>query len=244
MTRATLGVLVVGAALLPAACSSSKMPAEPSGSTTTTTTTTTTTSIVPSAPLSARYRASFESTWTAATHPQDPPDVPHFSRLIGGTHNSTVTFWREGALASEGIKDMAERGRITPLDQEVMAAIAAGTAQHLITGGEIPVSPGTATAEFDITQSHPLVTLVSMVAPSPDWFAGSQSLPLFESGQWVAERKIDMPPWDAGTDSGVSFMSPDLVTMPRQPIMRILGFPFLNNGVVPPLGTLTFTRIP
>jgi hypothetical protein len=67
--------------------------------------------------------------------------------------------------------------------------------------------------------------------------------PLFENGQWVADRKIDLLPWDAGTDSAVTFGSPDLETVPRQPISRILGFPFLLNGALPPLGTLTFTRI-
>ena len=239
--RASLTIATAATALIAGACSSNRMPAEPTASTTTTTTTT---SSIPAASQTARYRASFVSTWTASTHPQDPPAVPHFTSLVGATHNASVAFWRDGALASEGIRLMAERGATTPLDQEVMAAIAAGMAQHLIIGGFIPLSPGTATAEFDISQSHPLVTLVSMVAPSPDWFAGSQSLPLFENGQWVADRSMDLLPWDAGTDSGMSFSSPDLATIPRAPISRIVGFPFLLNATVPRLGTLTFTRLP
>ena len=46
-----------------------------------------------------------------------------------------------------------------------------------------------------------------MVAPSPDWFVGVSGLPLFENGQWVEERRIDLVPWDAGTDSGTTFES-------------------------------------
>ena len=35
----------------------------------------------------ARYRVRFNATWSATTHPNDFPSAPHFSGLIGGTHN-------------------------------------------------------------------------------------------------------------------------------------------------------------
>ncbi|HET7746256.1 MAG TPA: hypothetical protein VFM29_03080, partial [Vicinamibacteria bacterium] len=112
----------------------------------------------PVAPLAARYVVTFEATWSAATHPRDFPRSPHFSGLIGGTHRAAVRFWEPGALASEGIKLMAERGRQTPLDLEVGAAIAAGTAQHVLAGGDVPRSPGAVSLEFEITRDFPLVT--------------------------------------------------------------------------------------
>jgi hypothetical protein len=218
------------AALLAVACSSS--PTAPSGG-----------SPLGAAPT-ARYRATFQSTWTAATHPVDFPANAHFSRLVGGTHNGTVSFWNEGAVASTGIKDMAERGRATPLDQEVNAAISAGRAEHLLLGGAIDDSPGSVNLEFAISQAHPFVTLVSMIAPSPDWFVGVSSLPLLQDGQWIESRQIDLVPWDAGTDSGSTFASPDLVTSPPQGISRILTAPLSPSGRVTPLGTFTFTRLP
>jgi hypothetical protein len=190
----------------------------------------------------ARYRVTFTATWTSATHPQDAPDNPHFSPLIGGTHQSGVAFWGDGELATEGTRRMAERGATSPLDQEIQAAISAGTAQHLLRGAAID-SPDATSFEFDISQGHPLVTLVTMVAPSPDWFVGVTGLPLFENGQWVADREVPLAPWDAGTDGGGSFESPDLESVPRQPITLIRTPPLAINGQAAPLGSFRFTRV-
>ena len=236
---------LLAAVLLVSACSSTT-PASPSPSSTTAAATPappTAPTPLPAAPTTAHYRVTFESTWTAATHPVDFPASAHFSPLIGGTHNTSVTFWREGALASLGIQDMAERGLTTRLSDEVAAAIAAGTAERVVAGGGLPSSAGKVSAEFEMSQSHPLVTLVSMVAPSPDWFVGVSRLALFDNDAWIAERRVELIPWDAGTDSGVTFTSPDLVTMPHQPIAPIVIAPLSPGGRVTPLGTFTFTRI-
>lgn len=229
----------IAAALLIAGCST-EMPTEPSlepaG-------TTTPVSAPPTGATSARYRVTFESTWSAATHSVDFPSSAHFSALVGGTHNQTAVFWREGLPASAGIKDMAERGRTTPLDHEITAAIVAGAAERLLLGGAIDRSPGSVGLEFEISQSYSLVTLVSMIAPSPDWFVGVSSLSLLENGRWVDERRVDLVPWDAGTDDGSTFSSPDRVTTPPQLVAPILSAPLSPGGRVSPLGTFTFTRL-
>ena len=193
--------------------------------------------------VKARYSVIFESTWTAETHPADFPSNPHFSPLVGGTHSSRVRFWAPGAAASDGIEAMAEMGRTSPLDAEVQAAIAAGTAYGLILGGGIARSPGTATAEFEIGREHPLVSLVTMVAPSPDWFVGTDGLSLVEGGDWVAEKTVTLYPWDAGTDGGLSYGSPDLDTQPRQPIRALEGHPVARDGLVAPFGRFRFRRV-
>ena len=183
--------------------------------------------------------------WSASTHPQDFPRFPHFSGLIGGTHTDGVVFWRAGQIATDGIRQMAERGAKAELQSEVDAAIGRGLAQYVLSGLGIDLSPATITLEFDISSTHPLVTLVSMVAPSPDWFVGVNGLALFEAGTWKDLVTIDLFPYDAGTDSGVTFSSPDHETIPRQSIARITGFPFLSTpaGSVAPLGTFRFERI-
>lgn len=191
----------------------------------------------------ARYSVTFESTWTAATHPSDFPRDAHFSRLIGGTHTSAVHFWGPGELASRGIEDMAERGATTPLDSEIENAVGAGTASGLIRGGGIGRSPGSTGVEFEIRREFPLVTLVSMVAPSPDWFVGVHDLDLIERGDWVALKVVALDPYDAGTDDGVTFTSPDAEAAPHQPVRRLDGFPFVSGGRVAPLGTFTFRRV-
>ena len=193
----------------------------------------------------ARYQVVFDATWSRITHPDDFPSGAHWSALVGGVHNSAAHFWRDGERASEGIRLMAERGRQADLLAEVNAAISAGTADFTLAGGGIGTSPGSVTLEFPqpMRRDHPLVTLCSMIAPSPDWFVAVDSLSLIENGEWVSEKTATLYGYDAGSDSGVSFSSPDLVTAPRGVVTRFTDFPALVNGEIVPFGTFTFTRL-
>lgn len=238
---------VMTLALLVASCAAPTMPTAPTGNATATESTTPAPAPSPPppavAPPTARYRVTFEARWSPSTHPIDIPGSAHFSALVGGTHNSSVAFWREGSPASTGMKDMAERGRTNPLDTEILAAVANGAAERVFTGGAIDKSPGSVSLEFTVSQAFPLVTLVSMVAPSPDWFVGVSGLALFGNGLWVEEVRVDLPPWDAGTDSGTTFFSPDQITSPPSAIARILTAPLSPGGQVSSLGSFTFTRM-
>jgi hypothetical protein len=167
------------------------------------------------------------------------PPSPHFSGLIGGTHNDQVRFWEVGELASPGIKNMAETGNKSPLDAEIQAAIGAGTAGAVISGGGIGHSPGSVTETFTIDEGHPLVTLVSMLAPSPDWFVGVSGHSLRDGGEWVDVSVVDLVVYDAGTDSGTDYTSPNNPTIPPVPIFEKMDGPFAQNNVV---GTFTFFR--
>jgi|GEM_PF-1649382 len=191
----------------------------------------------------AQYQLTFTATWSQATHPQDFPSSPHFSGLIGGTHNEEVRFWEVGALASQGIEDMAELGSKAALTTEVNAAITAGQAGERISGGNINPSPGSVSVTFTVTQQFPLVTMTSMIAPSPDWFVAVDSLRLFRDNRWLGEIVVPLEPYDAGTDDGLSFTSPNADTDPPEPIAPIVGYPFLNGETQAPVGTFTFTRI-
>lgn len=195
--------------------------------------------------FTARYQVVFNSTWSQSTHPTNWPAGAHWSGLVGGTHNDAVHFWREGETASEGIRLMAERGQQTTLLNEIAPAITAGKAHLQLAGGGIGTSPGSVSLTFPqpMRRDFPLVTLVSMIAPSPDWFAGVDSLSLIEDGQWVSNKVVTLYGYDAGTDSGPSYASPDLVTVPRGVVTKFTGFPAIQNGVVVPFGTFTFTRL-
>ena len=67
----------------------------------------------------AQYRVVFDATWSQSTHPTNWPANPHFSGLVGATHNGNVHFWRDGEAASEGIRLMAELGQKTTLLNEI-----------------------------------------------------------------------------------------------------------------------------
>ena len=195
--------------------------------------------------FTARYQVVFNATWSQATHPTDWPAGAHFSGLVGGTHNSSVRFFHEGQTASEGIRLMAERGQQLTLLSEIAPAVANGTAQFQLAGGGISSSPGTVRLTFPepMRRDYPLVTLVSMIAPSPDWFVGVDSLSLIDDAQWVTNKVVVLYGMDAGTDSGATYTSPDQVTVPRGVVTRFTGFPALVDGTIVPFGTFTFTRL-
>ncbi len=192
----------------------------------------------------ARYRVDFTAAWSAETHPMNfPASNPHFSGLIGSTHNASFSMWSMDSLATPGIESMAETGSKLLLNSEIMQAIEAGTADRVLSGGGIGNSPGSVSLEFEINSSHPLVSLVSMIAPSPDWFVGVHDLSLLNEGSWVDEMVVDLFPYDSGSDSGTAYTSSNVDTVPKEIITRIQGIPFLNNGNVAPLGTFTFTKL-
>jgi hypothetical protein len=184
----------------------------------------------------AAYAVRFEAEWNAVDQPADFPADAHFSPLVGATHGPNVELWRPGGAASEGIRLMAEQGQVVPLRSEVRAV---GDAADFVVGEPANTSPGVARASLTVSQAHPLVTLVTMVAPSPDWFVGVAGLPLAERGEWLLRKEVALGPWDAGTDSGTTFTSPNQPTSPRQPIHPITGFPFAGT---PPLGRFVFER--
>jgi hypothetical protein len=192
---------------------------------------------------SAQYQLTFEATWSDATHPTDFPPNPHFSGLIGASHTLAARLWEEGGTATPGIKNMAETGGKSPLDSEINALIGDGGACALISGGGIGLSPGVATVTFTVNQDCPLVSVVSMIAPSPDWFVGVSGLNLFENGAWIEQKVVELLPYDAGTDSGSSYTSPNEPTASPEPIYRIETEPLAVDGGVPPLGTFTFSRL-
>jgi hypothetical protein len=177
----------------------------------------------------ASFRVTFVADWSAATHPIGFPAFPHFSPLIGGSHNDQVSFWSPGQLASAGIKNVAELGDTVALGAEVDAAITAGTANQKLAGGGIPVSPGEVFLDFTAHADHSLFTLISMLAPSPDWFVGVHDFDLVQGGEWIDFVVVDLGVYDAGTDSGSSFEAPDQPTLPPVPIALFDSGPFAGS---------------
>ncbi len=196
-----------------------------------------------SAQSTATYRVTFESTWSAATHPNGFPPNPHFSPLIGGVHDGTASLWTVGGLASPGMEQMAETGGTSQLRGEVNALVGQNKALAVVSGGGIANSPGSVSLTFDLTEAYPLVSLVTMVAPSPDWFVGVSGLDLLSDGGWLPERTVDLFAYDAGTDSGPTYTSPNQDTNPPEPIARIEESPFVVGSELVPAGTFTFTLL-
>jgi len=175
----------------------------------------------PSPADAATYRVTFRTDWTQAAFATQFPAGRHFSGLVGATHNDRVAFWTEDEIASAGIQSMAETGAKTVLLEEVERALRAGHAAAALSGSGIASTASDVVLEFTLTRTHPLVTLVSMVAPSPDWFVGVHKLALFESNQWHDKVTVPLEVYDAGSDDGASFASADLEAVPHAPIRTL-----------------------
>jgi len=191
----------------------------------------------------ANYEVTFESTWSSTTHPTNfPSGSAHFSGLVGATHRSTLSIWKLGELASEGMESMAETGSKATLLEEISNAISNGSADQSLSGDGLSTSPSSTTLSFQINRAAPFVTLVSMIAPSPDWFVGVAGLNLLANGIWQDEIIVPLYAYDSGTDSGSIYTSPNSDTQPPAVISRIEETPFLVNGEVPTMGRMIFRR--
>ena len=187
----------------------------------------------------ATYRVTFRGTWTTAVTPGGIPSGAHFTTLIGGVHNSEVTFLREGGMASAGVELMAELGGTSTLANEVRAA--EPNALSVIRGsGNIGPTGSSTINMVTLTTDHPRVTLLTMVAPSPDWFVGvfGRSL-LDELGEWLPSLVVNLYPWDAGTEDGTQFSLSNPATSPQGVITSLRGRGRFSNERI---ATLTFTR--
>ena len=185
------------------------------------------------------YTVTFQGQWTVDATPGGVPRGAHFSRLIGALHNSGVTFLRSGEAASAGVESMAEEGGWMSLRDEVENA---GTnALDVLMGDTDNIGPTTIKAHtLTVTADHPRVTLLTMIAPSPDWFVGVSGLTLLDAqGDWVKSLQVDLYPWDAGTEDGGEFSLSNSATSPQGVITNIRGTGKFSNARI---ATLTFTR--
>lgn len=184
----------------------------------------------------AKYKVTFQAYWSVETHPFEFPAGPHFSGIIGLTHKFTNPIFATGQLATEGIKVMAEIGGKNPLAEEINVLIANKSAGVLISGGGISKSPGTVSDMFMASSEFPLITIVSMLAPSPDWFIAVANIALLDGDNWLTQKTVPVTIYDAGTDAGNTFQSPDMVENPQKRIELITSPPLASNGKVEILG--------
>lgn len=191
----------------------------------------------------AKYSVKFDGTWSAATHPMEYPSNAHFSGLIGATHDGRFVLFGEGRTATDGLERLSEMGAHSPLDAEIRAAIADGTAGALIESGALFNLPTSTTVTFTIDKKHPMVSFVAMIAPSPDWFAGIADLNLQENGRWVARKEVTLYAFDAGTDNGTTYKADDADAQPRGKVTSNRSPHFVADGNPIAVGKLTFEKL-
>jgi hypothetical protein len=175
----------------------------------------------------AKYEIAFQGLWSRNTHPKDYPAnmwTTKLSDVVGASHKYSKSFWSYGEVASEGLKLLAEEGNTTLLEEELKEMIKSDDIRTIIKARELsyPHITGTSYTVFRVDRENHLISLVSKIIPSPDWIVGVANLELCTKNcSWVASRTLNLYPWDAGTDDGVSYNSPDAPSTPPQAVKMI-----------------------
>jgi len=189
----------------------------------------------------AVYKIEFISNWGSATHPTDyPSSSAHWSSLIGTTHKDAAGLFEVGQLATNGVEQVAETGGTSIITQEINALIAANLAYEVINGPGLGSGLGTITIDdVELDADFPYISLITMIAPSPDWVAMIANAKLTDvNDDWLSSVSVDVYAIDAGTDSGTTYTSANADTNPRDAISSLENtLPFSDQI----LGTFTFT---
>uniref|UniRef100_A0A8C9VZ28 Spondin-1 n=1 Tax=Scleropages formosus TaxID=113540 RepID=A0A8C9VZ28_SCLFO len=204
----------------------------------------------------AKYRLTFYGNWSEKVHPKDyPRRANHWSAIIGASHSKNYVLWEYGGYSSEGVKQVAELGSPVKMEEEirqkgdeVLTVIKAKAQWPAWQPLNVRAAPS---AEFSVDRTRHLMSFLTMLGPSPDWNVGlsAEDLCTKECG-WVQKVVQDMIPWDAGTDSGVTYESPNKPTMPQEKIRPLTSLdhpqsPFYDpeGGPITPVARVMVERI-
>jgi len=170
------------------------------------------------------YRCEFTSLWTATDHPNDFPSNHHWSPMVLVSHSNEYSMWSEGIDATNGVRLVAETGATSALRTEFDKAGDSISNVTISTPGFFPDNKSSTRKIDDITidKDHSLLSSISMVAPSPDWFTGFYNVQPIQDDMWMESFTILTYPWDAGTDSGTSYTSPNQPTDPEVGIYQLV----------------------
>jgi len=183
----------------------------------------------------ALYKIEFISNWSSTTHPTDyPSSSAHWSPLIGTTHKNASSFLQLGVLASPGVEQVAETGGTSTITNEINAIIATGNAYKIINGSGLSSGLGTITInDVGVDPDFQYITLITMIAPSPDWVAQINNVKLTDaSNNWLSTVSVDVYATDAGTDSGTTYASANNNTDPAENTSSLENTPPFSNQIV------------
>ncbi|XP_035675233.1 spondin-1-like isoform X2 [Branchiostoma floridae] len=199
-----------------------------------------------------KYTLVFEGLWSAKRFPKQYPiyrPKASWSSLVGVTHNDEYTLWHKGEIASEGVKLFAEKAGSFKLFSDF--ADSKGTSGKFFADEIKNKGVGERKTDFAIDADHSKVSFMVKIVPSPDWFVGLDSKDLCQNGKWIDQFSTRLGPWDAGTDKGFTFTSPNWATVPQEPVFQISStfpnhpansFYYPSLRKLPALARVTLTR--
>ncbi|KAM8908703.1 spondin-2a [Spinachia spinachia] len=202
----------------------------------------------------ASYILVFTGHWSPEAFPKQYPlfrPPAQWSKLIAVSHNQHFQLWEEGAPASAGVQSFAEVGVTVELMKAAKEARKRRVVGAMHRTAGIPNGIGHSSTELLMQPRSSLLSLMVKMIPSPDWFVGVDSINLCEGSKWKQEVTFDLQPYDAGTDSGFTFSSPNFPTSPRENITQLTSlmpnhpansFYYPRLTELPPIASIRITQ--
>jgi len=189
---------------------------------------------------SAIYEVTLDMDWSGTTHAGYFPDGAHVSPFVAWTHLGGNRIFCLGEPSSAGMEKMAELGGTVTLELEIEEEISKNVIATYVTSNRIDV-PGMEKENIEVLETHTSITLVSMLAPSSDWFLSVQEISLVnQNGEFVESLEVPFVFYDAGTEEGKDFSAKNPATEPQGVITKLETLPL---GSLPPFGKVRFNKI-
>jgi len=181
------------------------------------------------------YKVTFKNKWNGNRHPKNYPSSAHWSPLVVASHSADYVMWQNETLASAGVKQVAETGSTTTIDAELSNYKGMNKVHDT---AKVPVffpndnKKKIKIKQLGVSKDHPYVSAITMIAPSPDWITGLDSLKLTDdNGDWLERVRVDVYPYDAGTDSGKTFKATNMKTNPQANI-QMLSLQYIQDNSI------------
>merc|ERR1712088_693962 len=168
----------------------------------------------------AVYRLQLNTFWSEQVFPKQYPQwrpPAQWSKSVGYSHRDSFSLFSLGAVVDEGVRQFVETGSSEVLDQQSTnrSFLDAILAPPIVQG------VGNTSTNVFVDGNHSLISVVTKIVPSPDWFIGLDSLNLCQEGHFIQSFNTEAFPLDAGTDNGFTFTSPNWETDPPGVIFQI-----------------------
>lgn len=193
--------------------------------------------------LTQTYKITIDNNWNRRDHLSVPGNA-HFSPFVAVSHNSDYDLVTMGGLTSAELEPVAELGQTQLIEPHISDAQQAGSVlDQTVTQNQFILQEATQTFEVTVSEDHPFLSLVSMIAPSPDWVVAVSNLKLYnkEQGFFTGVTRQPLYALDAGTEGGDvagNFSINNNPTTPAQPVNRLTG-----RGFNAPFAFMTIEKV-
>lgn len=189
----------------------------------------------------ATYKITFKGNFNSSSHPvSNFPGNPHFSPPVVASHNGHYSMFQMGDKATKGVKNVAETGSPTRLLSELSDLKSAGIIKEFNRSNGLG-GTGTVSTTVTVSKDSPLISFITMIAPSPDWVIGVSGYSLVRDGDFIEKRTLPLYAMDAGTDRGLRFSSRNMPVRKAEDIHLLINISGIS--IDKPFGFLTIEKI-